>query len=380
MEHIAIDLGGRESQICIRASDGSIVEEDRRATASLGKYLAKRPPARVVLESCAEAFAIAEAARKTGHEVTVVPASLVRALGVGSRGLKNDVRDARNLSEASCRMARLPAVHIPRAENRELKAVCGMREALVQVRTKLVNTARSWLRTSGIPPMRRGAPETLTARYRKHVQEKAGNAIPAHVERILAAIESMNQQVEAADVELEKLAAQHDVCKLLMTTPGVGPVTAARFVAVVDDVSRFPNAHAVESYLGLTPGEDSSSERKRTTGITKAGQTRMRWALVQAAWAARRCRQKDPMLQWAVAVEERRGRRVAITALARKIAGILYAIWRDHRAYSARSAAGVADGGAPTTIVREPTAPPACAPLAGAPLGRLRNTRPAVHE
>ena len=82
-----------------------------------------------------------------GHEVTVVPASLVRALGVGSRGIKNDVRDSRHLSEASCRMQRLPSVHVPCLRSRELKSLCTLRESLVTARTKLMNSARGWLRT-----------------------------------------------------------------------------------------------------------------------------------------------------------------------------------------------------------------------------------------
>ena len=120
-----------------------------------------------------------------------------------------------------------------------------------------------------------------------------------------------------------------------MTVPGVGPVTAMRFVAAIDDVSRFGGAHSVESYLGLVPGEHSSSERQHRTGITKAGATKLRWALVQASWSARRCRPHDPMVAWATQVELRRGRRVAMVALARKIAGILYALWRDGSTYRA---------------------------------------------
>jgi hypothetical protein len=87
VEHLAIDLGGRESQVCVRNVEGTILEERRCPTASLKKYLSGRPQSRVVLETCAEAFAVADAARVLGHEVRVVLATLVRALGVGSRGL-----------------------------------------------------------------------------------------------------------------------------------------------------------------------------------------------------------------------------------------------------------------------------------------------------
>ena len=97
MEHLAIDLGGKESQICVRSSTGQIIEERRCPTASLGRYLATRPRSRLVVETCSEAFAVADAALAAGHEVRVVPATLIRSLGVGARRLKTDRRDARIL-------------------------------------------------------------------------------------------------------------------------------------------------------------------------------------------------------------------------------------------------------------------------------------------
>ena len=335
MDHVAIDLGGRESQICVRAADGRILEETRVATSGLKKYLAKRVSSVVILETCAEAFRVADDARSLGHEVKVVPASLARSLGVGSRGMKSDVRDSRNLSEASCRMSTLPSVHIPSAESRERKSVCGMREALIGVRTKLINTVRGWMRGQGIGTLRRGTAETYTHRLREHYRSRRNEEVPTYVERQLGVIEALNLQILAADKDLEKLASQDPACQLLMTMPGVGSVTAIRFVSAIDNPHRFNNAHAVESYLGITPGEDSSSEKKRLTSITKAGAKAARWSLVQAAWCARRCRKTDPMVLWAAQVELRRGRQVAVVALARKMAGILWAMWRHQKPYDA---------------------------------------------
>jgi transposase len=97
MDHIAIDLGSRESQLCIRNEKNEIVLERRVSTRLLGSVLRKRPSGRVVIETSAEAFAVADVAKNCGHEVRVVPATLVRALGVGARGLKTDQRDARVL-------------------------------------------------------------------------------------------------------------------------------------------------------------------------------------------------------------------------------------------------------------------------------------------
>jgi transposase len=333
MNHVAIDLGGRESQICVRSGDGQIVQEERRSTLGLQKYLATLEPAKVVLETCAEAFMVAEWARSAGHHVTVVPASLVRALGVGSRGLKNDVRDARNLSEASCRMRQLPSVHIPRAVSRELKSLCTLRDSLVTSRTKLINSARGWLRGQAIGRVKRGSADSFTHRLRTLWREKTGGDLAPALQRHAVSIDVLTEQMLAAERELQDFAKADATCRRLMTVPGVGPLVAVRFFCSIDDVSRFASAHALQSYIGLTPGEDSSSDKKRSTGITKAGAPRVRWLLQQAAWVAWRFHKNDPIVQWVEGVAQRRGRKIAATALARKLAGIMFAVWRDGTAY-----------------------------------------------
>src|SRR5512140_2195381 len=99
MDHIAIDLGGRESQICVRGPEGKILEEKRITTLALPRFLAGREKSVVVMETCTEAFRIADAARAAGHVVKVVAATLVKQLGVGARRTKTDQRDAQALSE-----------------------------------------------------------------------------------------------------------------------------------------------------------------------------------------------------------------------------------------------------------------------------------------
>jgi transposase len=326
MDHVAIDIGGRESQICARSADGSVLEEKRVRTADLPKYFAGRAAARVVMETCSEAFGLADSALEHGHEVRVVPATLVKALGVGLRGVKTDKKDARVLSEASCRMD-LPSVHIASAQSRRLKTICGTRESLVTARTQFINCVRGWLRASARRP-RAGASSTFHERVRTLVGEP-----PTHIERLLEMIEQLTLQIDQADRELVIFAKEDSTCRRLMTVPGVGPVVAIRFLAGIDDASRFESAHRVASYIGLTPGERSSSDKTIRTGITKAGAPKIRWALVQAAWVARRCRKSDPMVIWALEVEKRRGKAIAIVALARKIAVILFAIWRDGTFY-----------------------------------------------
>src|SRR6266536_1009539 len=304
MEHIAIDLGAKESQICVRSADGEILEERRIATRpeKLRRYLVGRPKSRVILETGAEAFWVAEIARECGHDVRVVASMLAPSLGVGRRGLKSDLRDARVLSETSCRVD-LPSVHIPRVETRRLQSRLAMREALVRNRTQLLNVVRGYLRTIGERAPKRTA--------------------------------------EGLIVELrEKLAY---AAEQLQPAPGVGVVTSLRYMATLDVANRFANGAAVGSYLGLVPSDHSSGQSQRRGSITKAGSPAMRAVLVQASWAAllSRRHRNDPMMIWAREVARRRGKKIAVVALARKLSGILFAMWRDGTDYDATRAAKV---------------------------------------
>jgi transposase len=330
VEHLAIDLGGRKSQFCLRGSEGQILTEGKVLNEEIRSWLEGAEPRRVIVETCTEAFAIADLALSLGHDVRVVPSRLVKMLGVGARGKKTDLLDARALSEASCRID-LPSVHVPSAWSRRVKSMCGMRDVLVQSRTMMVNNVRAWSRTQLKAPCRvtlKTLPRCLRAQAAQRSEK-----LPESVERLLVSIEHLTEQIKAATKELAALAQENEICRRLMTVPGVGPITALRFVAAIDEVGRFSHAHQLESYLGVTPGEDSSSERRRITSITKAGPSQVRWTLVQASWAALRCAPKDPMCTWAKQVMLRRGKRIAIVALARKLAGILYAIWRDGSVY-----------------------------------------------
>lgn len=332
MNHVAIDLGSKESQVCIRRADGEITQELRHPTRKLGELMKGWQPSRVVLETSAEAFRIADQVLAAGHQVRVVAATLVKTLGVGARGIKTDQRDARILSEVSCRID-LPSVHIPSELSRQLKSCCGGRDVLIASRTKIVNNVRGWMRTE-LWKIRSGTPATLPERLRGAAM-KDGRPIPSHIERELIVLDVLNEQIRAARCEMQALAKSHPIARRLMTMPGVGPVTALRFLAALDDVTRFHSAHSVGSYLGLTPGERSSSERQQRTGITKAGPKVLRSVLIQAAWTVLRTHSTHPMARWATQIAERRGRFIAVVALARKMAGILFAMWRDGTDYRA---------------------------------------------
>jgi transposase len=122
------------------------------------------------------------------------------------------------------------------------------------------------------------------------------------------------------------------VTALLKTAPGVATVVAAAFVSVIDEAERFRRAHEVESYLGLVPSEDTSGKR-RLGAITKRGNTYARALLIQAAWAIIRSKGNDPLAEWGRGIALKRTKRVAAVAVARRLVGILWAMWRDGTVY-----------------------------------------------
>jgi transposase len=332
MEHVAIDLGKDQSKICLRDGQGTILEETKVATWKIGEYLKDHPgKKRVVLETCAEAFDVADEVLALGHEPVVVPATLAKALGVGQHGVKTDRRDAQALSKASVRMD-LESVHIPSRESRERKSSCGMRDGLVSSRTKLVNNVRGYLRSKRIS-IKAGTAASLVKKVRAVLSERP-EGLPVALDRQLIGIESLNHLIADADKELRAIAEADEDCQILMTMPGVGSITSIRFLASIDEPARFPNGHKMQSYLGMTPGERSSSERKRMTGITKAGPSALRWVLIQAAWSLWRTRPNDPMVLWAMRIAQRRSKPVAIVALGRKMISVLRAMLRDRTEYN----------------------------------------------
>ena len=152
-----------------------------------------------------------------------------------------------------------------------------------------------------------------------------------------ALLTTLDAEIRQADEAVRQIAVHDPVVARLTSAPGIGPVTAAAFVATLDRADRFAGAHQVESYLGLIPSEDSSADYRRRGHITKAGNPRMRWLLVQAAWAVWHSKKADAqsLRAWAQRIAHRRGKSVAIVALARRLAGIVFAMWRDETPFEA---------------------------------------------
>jgi len=333
MDTIGLDLHKRESQLCVLTEAGEIVE--RRIVTSRERFtvvLGGRPPAHILLEASTESEWVARHLESLGHAVIVADPNFAPMYATRRRGVKTDRRDARTLAEA-CRLGAYRRAHRASDGQRHVRAELAVRDALIRTRTRYVALTKALVRRDGLR-LPSGEPAHTEA---KLAALPLPPALAAELAPLRALWEPMNTQIAAADAQLAHVAAADPVVTQLMTAPAIGPVTAVAFVATLDDVTRFARAHQVAAYLGLTPREYSSGEQQRRGRISKTGNTRLRSLLVEAAW--RVLRTKDaaaaPLRAWAERIAQRRGRSIAAVALARRLAGILYAMWRDGTDYRA---------------------------------------------
>jgi transposase len=327
MEYGAIDLHTKESQIRIVTADGAVVFERRVPTRrdQLTTVFGGRMAMRILLESSTESEWVAQHLEELGHEVVVADPNYAPMYGERTRRIKTDRRDVAALAEANRRGFYRSAHRVSRAQG-DVRRQLQVREQLIRMRTQTINLLRAQLRSAGLR-LRSGSARTVVRRC-------TALDIPPAIARTIAPLCEVLTQLApliiACDAWATRAAAADPITVRLMTAPGVGPITALSYRAALDDVHRFRSAGAATAYLGLVPREDSSAERRHRGALTKAGPARVRAVLVQASWVIWRSpRGSGTLHAWVHHLADRRGRRVAIVGLARRLARILFALWRD---------------------------------------------------
>jgi transposase len=331
MDTIGLDLHKRESQLCIGQDDGQISElrivtSRERFTAVLGT----RPRAKILLEASTESEWVARHLESLGHEVIVADPNFAPMYATRSRRTKTDRRDARTLLEA-CRLGAYRVAHRVSSGRRHVRAELAVREALVRTRTRYIAVAKTLVRRDGL----RVAASDSHLVARRIAALELSDTLSGELLPLFEILAPINEQIAAADRRIAALVAADPAMTLFATAPSIGPITASAIVATVDDVTRFASAHQFEAFLGLVPGERSSGEKRRIGRITKAGNSRVRYLLVEAGWRILRTKSAETaaLRAWGLTIAARRGKRIAVVALARRLAGILYAMWRDGTPY-----------------------------------------------
>jgi len=338
MDHVGIDVHKRDSQICIETELGEVIEQRVRTDrARFAEVFGGRPRCRILIEAMAESEWVARCLESLGHEVIVADPNFAPMYATRSRRVKTDRRDAVTLADA-CRLGAYRPAHRTSERQRQVRAELIVRESVVRSRTKFIALVGALLRREGLR-IRSGNADQFLDRLDDVPMDASLRERIRPLTRVLI---ELHCEIKSADGRIAAIVRGDPVIQRLCTVPGVGPITATAFVATVDTIERFHGAHQLESYLGLVPSERSSGEKQRKGHITKAGNSRLRYLLVEAAWSVLLSKRKttEELRAWAQRIAMRRGMRTAIVALARRLAGILYAMWRDGTTFEPRRREG----------------------------------------
>ena len=331
MEYGAIDLHKKESQIRIITTNGQVIDQRIATTREcLTQVFWGRPRLRILLEASTESEWVAQHLEQLGHEAIVADPNYAPMYGHRSRRIKTDRRDVAALSEA-CQHGTYRVAHRRSARQHEVQCRLNVRQELTQSRTRAISLARGITRAAGLR-IRSGRAETFLDRL---AALDLSPSMKVTLSPLRSVIEILDDELVNADEQFEALVAADPVVKRLTTLPGIGPITASAFVAALDVASRFDRAGQVTSYLGLVPHEYSSGEKQRRGRVVRSAHPHLQSLLVQAAWRVSRA--ADPRTEhfraWAQAIARRRGKKVAMVGLARRLARTLFAMWRDEADY-----------------------------------------------
>jgi transposase len=330
VRNVALDLGKKKTTYCEVVNGEAIRRLTVTEITSLETELGpKQPEAVVAIEACREAWYVHDLLQRWGNQVVMVDTTRSRQIGIGQHGRKTDRLDAEALARALERGG-IPKAHVLSPARRELRRLLGVRRALVEARANFVTTVRGLAREQGA-----SIPSCTTSNFvRRARSSKLPDDVQVRIEPLLSTVERMDCELVAVEGELVRWCDQEPLITQLATAPGVGAVVAAVFVSVIDEAGRFASAHHVESYLGLVPSEDSTGGGRRLGSITKKGNSYLRAMLIQGAWGVLcKADRNDPLRIWGERVAERRGKRVAVVAIARRLVGVLWAMWRDGTVY-----------------------------------------------
>ena len=279
----------------------------------------------VGIEACGNSQWFVDLLERLGHEVWIGDAAEIRASYV--RKQKTDRRDAGHILKLLLEV-RFPRIWRPSAEERDLRQLLIHRHKLVEIRARVKNGLQHLALNRGL--QKRSRLWSVRGRAALEKLPLAGWSARRRAD-LLKLLAGLDEQIGVLDAAVMQAAERHAPARLLMTQPGVGPVTALAFAVTIGDVRRFGHSGQVASYLGLIPREHSSGGRQRLGAISKQGNRFVRQLLVEAAQTA--CRLDEGFRRQYAARCRHKPKGVAKVAAARKLAVRLYWMMRQNVGY-----------------------------------------------
>src|SRR5271167_2200855 len=330
MDHFAgLDVSVKETSVCIVDDAGKIVREAKVASEPEALLQVLANPAyhfkRIGLEAGPLSQWLYGALAEAGLPVICVETRHMRAV-LKAQINKTDRNDARGMAQMM-RAGLYRPVHVKTLHSQKLRMLLTHRKLLQSKAIAIDNDLRGTLRNFGLKVGIVGK-----VKFEERIAELVENHpdLAVLVEPMLIVRRVLREQFVILHRRLLAIVREDDVCRRLMTIPGVGPVVALTYRVTVDVPARFRNSKAVGAVFGLTCSKYQSGEINRTGAISKCGDEMMRMMLYEAAQVMLTRTNKWSWLKaWAMQIARRRGMKKAIVALARRLAVIMHRIWVD---------------------------------------------------
>ncbi len=328
---IGFDLGDRKCVYVVLGREAEELDQGSVLTRkdALHSFFSKFKSARVVLEAGRDSGWISRIIESLGHEAIVAHPRNLRAISGSSN--KNDKNDAQILAELGLLQGKLkcitPVYHRSAHAHRCL-AILKNRDALVRVRTLLVNHVRSTVKSCGAKIAGCSAHS-----FAKRAEEQIPEELKESIRPLIEVIRETGVRIREYDNLIRRLCDRtFPQTKNLVQVTGVGYLTALAYVLVLEDPRRFPKSRKVGTYLGLTPGRDQTGNSDPQMPITKCGNEFLRRLLVGSAqYILGPFNTVDSDLKrYGSRICERGGKnakRRAVVAVARKLAVLLHRLW-----------------------------------------------------
>jgi transposase len=330
MDHFAgLDVSVKETSVCVVDDTGRIVRELKVASEPEALLPVLTNPIyrfkRIGLEAGPLSQWLFSALAEAGLPAICVETRHMRAV-LQAQINKTDRNDARGMAQMM-RAGLYRPVHVKTLRSQKLRMLLTHRKLLQSKAIAIDNDLRGTLRNFGLKVGIVGASK-FEARIRELVENMPDLA--ELVEPLLIVRRTLREQIGILHGRLLAIVRTDDVCRRLMTVPGVGPVVALTYRATVDVPARFRNSKAVGAVFGLTPSKYQSGEIDRSGGISRCGDEMMRAMLYEAAHIMLvRSTRWSWLKAWAMKIARHRGMKKAVVALARRLAVILHRIWVD---------------------------------------------------
>lgn len=333
---IGVDLGDKQSQVCVLGAEQEIRHEVRvhTTTPALQSWFESLQPSLVVVEAGTHSPWVSRLLEQLGHAVMVVDPRRLKLISASDS--KNDPADARMLARVAAAMPELLRVVKHRSvEAQKDLTVIRARARLVEVRTKLWCSLRGLAKTLGHRLPRRVSAEML---------------VDWEILRPLwRALEDVRQRIAEYDAKIRELERKYPVAQRLQQIAGVGALISLTFVLTLDDHLRFRKSRQIGSYLGLRPRQRDSGESQPQLRITKAGDAYLRSLLIQGAqYILGRFGPDTDLKRWGLKLAQRGGKNAkkrAVVAVARKLAVLMHRLWVDQSVYQPLRQSGLASAG-----------------------------------